>query len=72
MFELFEKLDSKTPLLSVNGLPFETERITLSSGELKLTLLKTEGGVFTCDDGCQPMPLFNIDLWDTQYPESGT
>lgn len=67
MFELFEKLDSKTPLLSVNGLPFETERITLLSGELKITLLKTEGGVFTCADGCQPMPLFNIDLWDTQF-----
>ncbi len=53
--------------------PFPEKEVTLQSGEMRCTLVKTRDGVWIRplyageETAAQPMPLFFAELWDTEY-----
>lgn len=75
LFEAMSELDSKVPALAEHVMvAFPEKTVTLRSGELKLDLLQTKGGVWVKavtapgqETSCQPWPLFQLELWDTEY-----
>ena len=70
MFALFDKLDEKAPQFSLRPAVYDGDEYTVVSGDFSVDLLKTKGGVWTTCEGCQPMPLFTLDLYDTVYKRS--
>ncbi len=67
MFALFDELDLKTPQFPLRPAVYDGETYTVSAGDFSTDIIKTKGGVWTTAEGCQPMPLFTLDLYDTKY-----
>lgn len=74
MFETVAQLNKRLPELPEHVMaPFVEKCVEITAGSLKMYLRQTGNGVWVepffagQENACQPWPLFQIDLWDTQY-----
>ena len=74
LFPVMDALEARTPALPEHVMiPFESKVLPLCAGDLQLTLLQTDSGVWVTpiyageQTPCQSWPLFFLDLWDTHY-----
>ena len=77
LFAAVAELNKRIPSLPEHVMaPFSEKTVTLEAGALKMNLRQTGNGVWVepffaeKETNCQPLPLFHIDLWDTQYERS--
>lgn len=73
-FAAVDALEARKPALPEHiYVSFPEKTVSLEAGALKVMLLQDKGGVWVNpvyageDTGCQPYPLFAINLWDTTY-----